>query len=313
MKCPFCGFESNDLSDFDEDFINKSGYWCPDCDGFISERNQQFILYKEDKSKVLYVKKTDIKKQVSPLRYPGGKSRMIDFLEPIIKKDIIVEPFAGGASVSLAFLLSGKVKQIILNDIDFGWYSLFFRILNDTEGLCKEISNYRPSKADYKVKQQYIFSGYGDLDIKKSSMAFLIVNRCAFSGIPYANCKSNITERWNPVTLCKRIRDIAKFKNKIVIYNKSAEEIIEEYYWNDNVLLFIDPPYIGKGDMLYVNKYDCKKHIQLAYLLEDLYKSCPCADIVITYDDVEMLDGLYIDADIEKIGTRYSLSRRETI
>jgi len=309
MKCPYCGYESENIDNFTEDFINHKGFWCPKCDGFLmNEMNHQYILYKEDKNTVLEVNKTNIKKQVSPLRYPGGKSRMIDFLFPVIKKkEVLVEPFAGGASVSLALLMAGEVDSIVLNDIDFGWYSLFFRILYDTEALCEEIMSYEPHKEDYKSKQYYMLHGYPGKDMEKASIAFLVINRCAFSGIPFASYKTNINERWNPETLCKRIRQIALYKDRITVLNKQATEVIEKYYWNEHATLFIDPPYIGKGDILYVNKYTKKNHKELSELLEKLCMEFPCADVIITYDDDALLNDLYHIANVEKVGTRYSL------
>lgn len=48
----------------------------------------------------------------SPLRYPGGKSRITNFVAKLIKDNNItggcyVEPFAGGAGVALNLLLDG--------------------------------------------------------------------------------------------------------------------------------------------------------------------------------------------------------------
>lgn len=40
-KCHFCGFSSDSLDDFDEDFKNHKGFWCPDCDGFNQFDNKR--------------------------------------------------------------------------------------------------------------------------------------------------------------------------------------------------------------------------------------------------------------------------------
>jgi len=32
LKCQFCGTEGT-IDDFEIDFKNKNGFWCPDCDG----------------------------------------------------------------------------------------------------------------------------------------------------------------------------------------------------------------------------------------------------------------------------------------
>ena len=77
-------------------------------------------------------------KSVSPLRYPGGKTKLAPFLSHTIlinqiKNPIFCEPFAGGAGLSLKLLLEGKIERIILNDVDQGiysfWYAVFFDII----------------------------------------------------------------------------------------------------------------------------------------------------------------------------------------
>ena len=54
----------------------------------------------------------------SPLRYPGGKNKLAKFIAKIcVDNDInghYIEPYAGGASVSLYLLIEGKVKKLRL-------------------------------------------------------------------------------------------------------------------------------------------------------------------------------------------------------
>lgn len=55
----------------------------------------------------------------SPLRYPGGKSRLAPFISLLIQKSkietpIYVEPFAGGAGVALSLLLNSAVDEIVM-------------------------------------------------------------------------------------------------------------------------------------------------------------------------------------------------------
>lgn len=59
----------------------------------------------------------------SPLRYPGGKSKLTPFMELLIKELNIkngtyIEPFAGGAGIALELLHKNVVNKIIINDYD---------------------------------------------------------------------------------------------------------------------------------------------------------------------------------------------------
>ena len=73
--CSYCGFSSDSLEDFEEDFQYHQGFWCPLCDGFTyydknkDKRSYTVLLeYKEyiDARKIR--SKIHLKKQVSPLR-----------------------------------------------------------------------------------------------------------------------------------------------------------------------------------------------------------------------------------------------------
>ena len=59
----------------------------------------------------------------SPLRYPGGKSKLAPFMELMIDKlnlrgGTYIEPFAGGAGIALDLLYSGVVDSVVINDWD---------------------------------------------------------------------------------------------------------------------------------------------------------------------------------------------------
>ena len=82
----------------------------------------------------------------SPFRYPGGKTRLSNFLEKAIEKNfsenegvILVEPYAGGAGASLKLLFSGKVSKIIINDLDRAIYSFWEIAVSDTDFLINDI------------------------------------------------------------------------------------------------------------------------------------------------------------------------------
>lgn len=60
----------------------------------------------------------------SPLRYPGGKAKVLGFMRQLIvenfngEKPVYVEPYAGGAGVALGLLLNDCVSEIYINDFD---------------------------------------------------------------------------------------------------------------------------------------------------------------------------------------------------
>lgn len=60
---------------------------------------------------------------VSPLRYPGGKTKFYTYVREILScNDMLgetyIEPFAGGAGLALKLLLNEDVSRIVINDFD---------------------------------------------------------------------------------------------------------------------------------------------------------------------------------------------------
>ena len=264
MRCEYCGY-IGEKEDFEE---GKDGFWCPMCDGVLYKEgkesfSQTHVILEQSKLKnSTPVQKSKLKKRLSPLRYPGGKSKLIDQLLPYIQdKECFVEAFCGGSSLGLALLDAGKIHKLVLNDLDRAFY-------------------------------------------------FLVINRCSFSGIQMANPKSDMKDRWIPKSLTERIKKIHSMSDYIEVRNNDAMELIEEMYWNPKNCIFIDPPYIEKGDQLYPVKFHL--HQELAELITDLLREFPgCADLLLTYDDQEILHQLYNQnhIGIHIIGRNYSCRR----
>ena len=128
LTCHWCG-ATGTPEEFELDTQYNKGFWCPDCDGFTffdpAEQKAHRILLlleqgggcREPGTKA----STGLRKRLSPLRYPGGKSKLIDFIYERLRKnrmDTFAEVFAGGASLGLSLLDAGKINKLVLNDLD---------------------------------------------------------------------------------------------------------------------------------------------------------------------------------------------------
>ena len=256
-NCKLCGEKSIE-EDVDLDEAGK-GFWCNMCDGytsFKSEDRNRYTLYLEDIKEGVKLPSGNklLSKRISPLRYPGGKSLMIDFVAQEVEGlnvETFVEPFCGGASVGLALLQARRIKKLILNDLDKGVYSLYFSILNNHEELIDLINTTDITKQlFYEYKKEVLCDYANEESIIRRGFMFLVVNRCAFSGIPMSNCCSDLTQRYKPETLIQRIMLINKMGKDITVTSRDALEVIEENYWPCHTMNFIDPPYVNKGSAL---------------------------------------------------------------
>ena len=79
----------------------------------------------------------------SPLRYPGGKSKIAPLIRTIMQTSnnthtTYIEPFAGGSGVALNLLLEGYVNHIVINDYDKAIYSFWRALKDDPWGFLEE-------------------------------------------------------------------------------------------------------------------------------------------------------------------------------
>lgn len=322
LRCQFCG--NLEYEDFQLDQFSK-GFWCENCDGYTylnqnDRENHMFTLVLEDKGSednIIYRSDVSFKKQLSPLRYPGGKSKLIEYIYSKLnpnKLDTFVEPFCGGANVGLSFLNAKVINRLILNDLDFGVYSLFYTIKNNPNDLMDLIKRYTPTHEDYFNSRDIIKSYYKDCDILRAAWILLLNNRLAYSGIYKANplggkngTNDKLLSRWNPDNLIKRILHINSMSDRIEVLNMDANMLIEEMYWDDKATIFIDPPYFRKGKDLYNHYYNKHDHISLRFLIDHLYQGYPGADMILTYDNDRYIEDLYWYPEIEKISRVYSI------
>lgn len=315
MRCRICGYEG-DLSDFEADFTNHLGYWCPCCDSFSytsdeDEKRRLFLLWLEDvKHGHPLTERKKIRQNVSPLRYPGGKTKLLPYIASIIPKGTkrVVEPYCGGGSISLALLLSGMVQQIRLNDVQPGVSEMFKTIITDPEYIIRRLYDTKPDAEIYEQYRNEILQSSDGLDQKELGFRFLYCNRIAYSGIILGNAMTDPKSRYNPRTLAKRIAAIWEKRDCIEVTSDDALKVIEEEYWTgEQTLLFVDPPYRQKGPQLYPKAYTDEDHDNLCALVENLYREVSGANIIMTYDNDEYIKQLYEIPKTEIIKPVYSI------
>ena len=333
LTCQWCGFTGPE-DEFELDMQNKDGFWCPDCDGhtfFDAEKNKQrriLLLLEQDGAEADAaqvsgtVSTCKFSKRMSPFRYPGAKSRIIELIAGEMQdghKDTFVEAFAGGGSVGLALLDAGFIKRLVLNDTDTGVYSFWLTVLNDPEYLLKKICEPAPLNAAVFQSCQFMLQNPKGVSTAELAWAQLVCNRLSFSGIVKAGMlggkngghEANLA-RWNPEDLAKRIEKIYSMREHITVLNVDATHLIEQSaYWEPNTTLFIDPPYVKAGKQLYLRYFEDEDHLQLAWMISSLYQGMPGADIIITYDDCPLIRDAYPWADVRVLPRKFTCKVRK--
>ena len=208
-------------------------------------------------------------------------------------------------------LLQGKVKSVILNDLDTGIYSIWYAIFNDTEWLIEAINNTEITLA-VREQQKNIYNKLKNFDAYSHDLAFatFFLNRVNYSGIltggpiggKEQKGKYKLDCRFNKQSLITKIKEIAKYRDKVHLFHMDAIELLKN---QSNIFVFADPPYWQAGDMLYEASVE---HSKLAKVL------CESKDIhwIATYDNNINIANVY-----EKYGAhsklfelQYSASRK---
>jgi DNA adenine methylase len=210
----------------------------------------------------------------SPLRYPGGKGRLSNYVKLIIKKNELIgcdytEPYAGGSGIALDLLFKEFVDQIHINDLSLPIYSFWHSVLNEAQSLSRLILDTDVTIDEWN-KQKKILSNEKS-DLLKLGFATFFLNRTNRSGILKGGViggkkqsgKYKIDARFNKENLIKRIKKIARFKERINVYNKDAEVFIKEINkreFHSGNFFYLDPPYYVTGKGLYDNFYEYDDH-----------------------------------------------------
>lgn len=239
----------------------------------------------------------------SPLRYPGGKSKLAKFVASICEKNNInghyVEPYAGGASVALYLLINGNVKKITINDLDRGIYAFWHSILNNTEKFCRKIKNTEITVENWK-KFKEINSNSETADLFNLGFATFFLNRTNHSGIIDGGVIGGENQegtykidcRFNKKDLIERIRLIASHKENIELFNLDALDLvqkIQEQGNNENTIFYFDPPYYLKGPSLYLSHYKQDDHKKVSEAIQRIKNS----KWIVSYDEAEKIKDLY--------------------
>lgn len=253
----------------------------------------------------------------TPLRYPGGKSKLYEYVrELVILNDCstYIEPYAGGAGVALRLLINRDVDRIMINDYDKSIYALWYSILNDSEKLIELIQ-----KTDISIDEWYNQKSIQENkqlteNLLELGFSTLFLNRVNRSGIIKAGVIGGKNQtgrykmdcRFNKSDIIERIRLIASFKHKIKLYNLDAEVFIKKSISRTkDSLTFFDPPYYQKGPGLYTNFYSHEDHVNLSKTIK---KHMDNKNWIITYDIHDEIKNIYDEYDYKKYYLNYSIT-----
>ena len=244
-------------------------------------------------------------KVLSPLRYPGGKAKIADFIKQVVKDNdlldgVYVEPYAGGAAVALSLLMDEYVSRIIINDKDRSIYAFWYSVLYDTDHLCQLIEETPVNMETWRILRE-LQSPENKETVNLLMLGFstFFMNRTNRSGIIKAgviggfNQTGNykIDARYRKEELIARIRRIASYADRIELHHEDAVDLVNHIAQTapENTILYLDPPYYKKGRGLYMNYYEDADHEKI----RDVITNVDTFRWVVSYDNSLFIKELY--------------------
>jgi len=198
-------------------------------------------------------------KRVRPLvSRPGGKSRMVKFIMPILNKTphkLYCEPFAGGAAILLA---TPPGKREIINDLDNELINLYRQVKHHRQEVIRSLRLLPESRELFEEQMSKIRDPYVT-EIQKAA-AFAYVNFYCFG----ADNKTFGIKRIGFSTrsfLDRKLIEFSKRIDRVTVEHVSWERCIALYDCPE-ALFFCDPPYTKCGQ---IGAYD-------AWTTEDVIK-----------------------------------------
>lgn len=247
---------------------------------------------------------------ISPLRYPGGKTRACKKLDTILKEhfDIskfnnIISPFFGGGSFEF-YIQNNYGLNIIANDKFVPLYNFWKTCKLDKENLCKELTK----KINLIDKEEFTNLRKKIMEEKNKlnqSIMYFIINRCSFSGATLSGGFSlEASKKRFTKSSINRIKKLEL--TYYDIYNLDFEEFINNNKDEKN-FIFLDPPYyLEKSSTLYGNNGDMHDTFDHDKLYKCLSKN---KNWFMTYNNCDYIKKLYKDFKIIETSWNYGMNK----
>lgn len=231
--------------------------------------------------------------QLSPFRYPRGKTwlipRLIKWLKSLARPPAeLIEPFAGGGIVSLTTANLSLAQHVTMIELDSDVAAVWQTIFSEhAEWLAGEIICFDLTPANVKARL-----APPSPSVQESGFRTILRNRTNHGGIlapgsgmlKQGEDGRGIKSRWYPETLQKRILKAATLRDSITFIQGDGIQVMRDNAHRKDAVFFIDPPYTAAGKKAGSRLYT---HSDLDHAELFRVTSTVKGDFLMTYDDAE--------------------------
>lgn len=245
-------------------------------------------------------KQQDTKQRsLSPLRYPGGKSRAVKHILPLIvgRTQTLISPFIGGGAIEIAAADSGV--QVLGFDVLGPLTDFWHWALTDAKALAERVAKFHPLSQPQFQALQAQCEGLSGQD---RAAVFFVLNRASFSGLTLSGGMAGPRDtRFTP----SAIRNLGKFRSpNLQVSQADFRETLSSLPVD---FAYLDPPYLLKHSNLYGVRGDTHKHFDHAALASALKQRK--SHWLLSYNDCPAIRQLYAGHVIQTPAWSYGMSK----
>ena len=247
----------------------------------------------------------------TPLRYPGGKSRVAPMLIEKFPSGIkeFREPFLGGASVALLFSQKNPEIPVWVNDKYEYLYNFWVTLQEDGDALSDVLVGIKEDHSTEEKAKELFISAKEEIskaDPFRKAVLFWILNKCSYSGLTENSSFSASASRQNFTTRgAKHLKNISEIIQHWEITNLDYTEVLQPD--GDGVFCFLDPPY-KIGSYLYGTNAEMHKTFDHDDFIAEC-KKCPNKWMVTYNNDIDLKEG-YKGYNQEEFRITYGMKHR---
>ncbi len=242
----------------------------------------------------------------TPLRYPGGKSRAIKFISPLVPEfKEYREPFLGGGSLYIYLKQVYPGRKFWINDIYEDLFLFWKQLQVNPDELIRQIQYFKDRFKDGKVLHKYLIENKNSFSNLQKAAAFFVLNRITFSGTSESGGFSSAAfkNRFTQSSI-DRVKLLSKLLTNTNITNLDYQEVVEAE--GEDVFIFLDPPYYSATKSALYGKnghlHKIFDHENFARIMKNVKHKW-----LITYDNSEYIKKLFSYANIMEWELTYGM------
>lgn len=260
--------------------------------------------------------------KVSPIRYPGGKTRAIGLITQYLPDEVpkkILSPFAGGASLEIAWAKNLDVDEVVACDVFWPLVNFWNHILSDPKQLADRLRTYKLGRSNYMSYRQELKDAYeGKIKIDDLTYAAHFYHNMQLSygplflgwpGKKYKNPDETTSNDYQKICDWVESFSCPKLKVEHITFEKSLDKYNEHY-------VYADPPYLlGYDSDVFRPMYPNQKGENHKNFNHELFKDMMRernTDWMVSYNDCGTIRTWFEGFEFQFPKWQYSLQQGET-